>query len=156
MFSRFSFQRALQATRIIQRATYATKAPNPYYPPPSKEIPTVESFLERIGRNCIEHKEHFPNWHSLFALTSRQMKEKGIDVQARRYILHQVQKYRDGKKILAIKQGKKSYYGGEYKRNEVTARMHAAERRERYAKLEAEENEIREQKKSSAANVAAN
>ncbi|CAM9018821.1 unnamed protein product [Wickerhamomyces anomalus] len=142
MFSRL---RTSSSTRIIQRACYATKAANPNninYPLPTSEIPNAEAFLQKIGRNCIEHKEHFPNWHLLFNTTSRQMKEKGIDAQTRKYLLSQLEKYRNGEKILEIKKGKKSYFGSEYKRKETVARMHAAERKERYAKLEAEENEI--------------
>lgn len=74
------------------------------------------------------------------------MKEKGIDVQARRYLLNQLQKFRDGERILEVKKGKKSYYGSEYKRKEIKAKMHAAARRERYAKLEAEEIELNNRK----------
>lgn len=149
MFSRFfrvpaasSTQRAFYSTTVKQtHSQNANLRPlhkrKKIIPQPSETIPDVETFLNKIGRNTIELKEHFPDWKKLFSMESREMKEAGIEVQARRYILHQLQKYRDGKKIEEIRKGKKSYFGGEYRRRHNKAVMHAAARRERYAKLEA-------------------
>lgn len=150
MFSRFyrvpavgSIQRAFFSSTVKQAAALNNSNLRPLHkkiktiPPPSEDIPDVETFLNKIGRNTIEFKEHFEDWNKLFSMKSREMKAAGIDVQARRYILNQLEKFRNGEKIAEIKKGKKSYYGGEYKRRHTKAVMHAANRRERYAKLEA-------------------
>jgi hypothetical protein len=115
--------------QIIKRALYSTKA----VPQPTKQIPDVKTFLSLIGRNCIEHEEHFPEWKSLFENSGRDLKEKGIEVQQRRYILQQVEKLRQGGEVCATKPGKKSYLGGERNRKERVARLQAEKRQERYA-----------------------
>ncbi|CCH43949.1 hypothetical protein BN7_3504 [Wickerhamomyces ciferrii] len=136
------FSRIIRSNNaLIQRASFSTQSAllRNAQPKPSAEIPTPEAFLNKIGRNTIEHLEHFPSWHALFNTTSRQMKEKGIDVQSRRYIINMLEKYRCGEPIKEFKKGKKSYFGGEYKRKEVTAKIWAEQRKQRYELLEAED-----------------
>lgn len=126
MFSR----RLLLSSQCVARACYSTKSAVPH---PTDKIPDVKAFLTTIGRNCIEHEEHFPDWESLFHTSGRDLKDKGIDVQQRRYILRQVEKLRQGEEVKATQVGKKSFYGGERKRKERVARLAAEKRQERYA-----------------------
>lgn len=60
----------------------------------SGEQLTVESFLSKIGRDCFKFKEKFASWEELFTATSSVMKEKGVAIQQRRYILSWTEKYR--------------------------------------------------------------
>ncbi|CDR44971.1 CYFA0S16e00628g1_1 [Cyberlindnera fabianii] len=114
---------------LIQRAFYSTKT----VPAPTKEIPDVKTFLTKIGRKCEEHEDKFTEWKELFEADGHFLKEKGIDVNQRRYILSQAEKFRQGEKIMEYKQGKKSFYGGERTRKERVARLEAQKRAERYA-----------------------
>lgn len=115
--------------QTLTRALYSTKA----FPQPTPQVPDVKAFLTAIGRNCIEHEAHFPEWESLFQSSGRDLKEKGIDVQKRRYILRQVEALRQCNEVVETKPGKKSYYGGERKRKERVAKLEAVKRQERYA-----------------------
>lgn len=119
-------RRLLSTSSPLLRAS-ATK--HRVIPSPTSEIPDVTSFLTRIGRKCEEVAESFENnWDHLFTWDSRALKEKGISVQHRRYILHQVEKMRKGEPILEIKEGKKSFFGGERKRKENVAKWRAEQR----------------------------
>ncbi|KAH3679830.1 hypothetical protein WICPIJ_008492 [Wickerhamomyces pijperi] len=102
-----------------------------FVPQPTPLIPDVATFFNKIGRGTAEQAENFPTWESLFTTTSFEMKEKGLDIQTRRYILKQVEHLRQGEKIHEHLQGKKSYYGGEYRRKEKTAKLLAKKRAER-------------------------
>lgn len=102
-----------------------------FVPQPTPLIPDVTAFFNKIGRGTIEQVEHFPTWESLFTTSSFEMKEKGLDIQTRKYILKQVEHLRQGEKIHEHLKGKKSYYGGEYKRKENTAKILAKKRAER-------------------------
>lgn len=124
----FKALRALPSTVAAAR-TYATRA----IPQPTAEVPDVKAFLTAIGRKCIEQEEHFPEWKTLFESSGRDLKEKGIDVSQRRYILQQVEKFRQGEPLRATTPGKKSYFGGERGRKERIARLNAEKRQERYA-----------------------
>lgn len=107
-------------------------------PKPTAAVPDVQTFLTKIGRNTVEHVEHFPTWSSLFTTKSVKLKELGIDVAQRRYILKQIEKFRQGEELQHFKLGKKSYFGGERKRNERLGRLRAEARQERYAIEDAE------------------
>lgn len=98
-------------------------------PSPTSQIPDVTSFLTRIGRKCDEVAELYENnWDNLFLWDSRVLKEKGVSVQQRRYILHQVEKFRKNEPVVEIKKGKKSFFGGERNRKENIAKWRAEER----------------------------
>ncbi|KAH3675834.1 hypothetical protein WICMUC_002480 [Wickerhamomyces mucosus] len=126
----------LQKSLIIRTSTRFQST----IPKPTSAIPDVETFLNKIGRNSSEHLEIFPEWSSLFTITSRELKEKGIDTAARRYLLNQINHLRNGDEIRNYKQGKKSFYGGEYKRNEKTSKILAERRAERIKYEEAAQN----------------
>ncbi len=93
-------------------------------PKPSKEVPDVNTFLEKIGRGATENAETFENdWKKFFTMDSRKMKEEGIDTKLRRYILDWREKYAQGIPLGEIKLPVKKH-GGERRR-----RIYAAEKK---------------------------
>lgn len=98
-------------------------------PNPSEQIADVNAFLGKIGRKCDEVSEVYENkWENLFKWDSKILKEKGVSVQQRKYILHQVEKIRKNEPLKEIKKGKKSFFGGERKRKEAIAKWRAQKR----------------------------
>ena len=57
-------------------------------------IQTPADFLNTIKRGCEKHISKFPDWNSLFTTRSAALKEKGINVKERRWILRWVAHYR--------------------------------------------------------------
>lgn len=57
---------------------------------------TVEKFLKTIGRGCEEHIDKIPDWWSLFNWKSEKLKEVGIPIRQRKWILYWVERYRQG------------------------------------------------------------
>lgn len=96
-------------------------------PSPTTQIPDVESFLTKIGRNSAEFTSNFPNWNSLFTATSNDLKSAGIDVPTRRYILKQVEYYRRFNNVNPIKKSVKKN-GGERKLNQYLAQKRILDR----------------------------
>lgn len=108
------------------------------------DVPDVKAFLERIGRDSIEHLEAFENdWSTFWNTDSKQMKEKGLDASARRYILSWREKYMKGQPLETIKQGVKKN-GGERKQRAVLAQK-------RFEKIKGE-RQLREEYKQSLSN----
>ncbi|SCV03885.1 LANO_0G06854g1_1 [Lachancea nothofagi CBS 11611] len=107
----------------------ANKAAARTIPSPSEQVPTVEAFLGKIGRKCDEHSDLFENkWENLFSWDTRILKEKGVGPQQRKYIMSQVERLRKKEPIREIKEGKKSFLGGERDRKENVAKMRAEQR----------------------------
>lgn len=105
-------------------STVAVKVPKP-----TEKIPDVNKFLTTIGRNCSEVTEIYENnWENLFTWDTKTLKDKGVTVQQRKYILMQVNKFRNGEDIQELRLGKKSFFGGERKRATVKAKLEAEQR----------------------------
>ncbi|CAI4053112.1 hypothetical protein SUVZ_15G2110 [Saccharomyces uvarum] len=118
-----SFPLLLKRSLATPKAAYRFSST---IPKPNEQIPDVDTFLTKIGRNCNELKDTFENtWNNLFLWDSKALKEKGVNIQQRRYILNQTQKYRNNEPIREIKLGKKSFFGGERKRRAFTAKWKA-------------------------------
>ncbi|OAA71572.1 IGR protein [Cordyceps fumosorosea ARSEF 2679] len=78
------------------RCLHKTRPP-PTIPRPRPFVPDVETFLKLIGRGLSRHASKFPTWEALFAMTSPQLKELGVEPpRARRYLLQWMQRYRKG------------------------------------------------------------
>jgi hypothetical protein len=58
---------------------------------------TVEKFLRKIGKNCVEHADKFKSWEELMTLRSYRLKKLGIPLAQRKWILKFVWKYREGR-----------------------------------------------------------
>jgi len=67
----------------------------PVIPEPRNGM-TVERFLKTIGRDCPKYIENFTSWQNLFSTKGRKMKELGIDLLTRKYLLRWLEKYRQG------------------------------------------------------------
>lgn len=92
-------------------------------PKPSKVIPDVNTFLQKIGRSANELAPVYENnWKKLFTLKRDELKEKGVTPQNRKYVLQQVEKYRNEGTVMEIKKSKKSFFGGERHRRENIAK----------------------------------
>lgn len=76
---------------IIERPKY-----HPAVIPRRRHGLTVESFLEKIGKNCVEYKDKFECWEDLFTMKTEIMRLKEIPLIQRKWILKWVQKYRQG------------------------------------------------------------
>lgn len=103
-------------------------------PKPTNKVPDVETFLKVIGRDCVEFKDTYENkWDNLFSWDGPVLKEKGVPIQQRKYILSQVENFRvsGDQAIKEIKRGKKSFFGGERKRKAFKAKWIAIARSER-------------------------
>lgn len=113
----------------------------PKTPAPTKNVPDVETFLTKIGRNAIETSDNFESWEQLMTMTGFEMKQKGIDTRLRRYILGWRERFRVGGEDIELKEhkrGKKSW-GGERRRKAVRAEFYAKEYRKMHKeRLEAE------------------
>lgn len=66
-------------------------------PKPTPFVPDVSTFLTLIGRKVSQHADKIPSWKDLFTMTSKQMREAGIEpARSRRYILNWREKFRNG------------------------------------------------------------
>ncbi|CCC66717.1 hypothetical protein NCAS_0A01590 [Naumovozyma castellii] len=102
-------------------------------PPTTEKLPDVSAFLTRIGRECSELTETYENdWNNLFSWNGRILKEKGVPVAQRKYVLKQVENLRQGheERVRELKKGKKSFFGGERKRKANRAKWEAEQRKE--------------------------
>ncbi|KAL1305596.1 hypothetical protein AAFC00_007199 [Neodothiora populina] len=78
------------------RCLHATMPP-PRIPKPTPFVPDPSTFLTLIGRNMSQHSAKFPDWESLFSLSSAQLRESGIEpARSRRYLLHWRERFRNG------------------------------------------------------------
>ncbi|PUU73837.1 IGR protein motif-domain-containing protein [Tuber borchii] len=107
--------------------------PPPSIPPPTTRTPDVTKFLEQIGRNTIQHAPKFETWEQFFSLTSKQLRDLGVEPpRDRRYILHWRERYRvlDGDVVLKEHKRGVKVDGGERRRASVLAKRRAEERKE--------------------------
>ena len=66
-------------------------------PSPTPFVPNHATFLTLIGRDLSKHASKFPDWPSLFTLTSEQLQNLGIEpARSRRYLLRWRDKFRKG------------------------------------------------------------
>ncbi|KAL0961248.1 hypothetical protein HGRIS_006210 [Hohenbuehelia grisea] len=77
-------------------------------------IETPEDFLKAIGRSC-ETKLQVESWEELFTSSGAVLKQKGVDVRDRRYMLWCMEKFRRGDAVSSFAyeaQVKKTIHGG--------------------------------------------
>lgn len=66
-------------------------------PSPTPFVPDAPTFLSLIGRNLTQHAAKIPSWEALFSLTSKQLRELGVEpARSRRYLLRWREKFRNG------------------------------------------------------------
>ncbi|CAN6639781.1 small ribosomal subunit protein mS41 [Trichomonascus vanleenenianus] len=81
-------------------------------PEPTKEVPDVQTFLTKIGRDSIQHEKHFESWEELMTKPSSALKEAGVEARERRYILQWRERFKQGIPLMDHKRGGKKW-GGE-------------------------------------------
>ncbi|OMJ19430.1 Protein FYV4, mitochondrial [Smittium culicis] len=91
----------------IAARSMATLSPK-QVPAPMGKISTPEEFLTVIGRDCKKYASKFPDWASLFTSKGESMKELGIPVKQRRWILNWTNKMRLGIEPYYIKPSTKN------------------------------------------------
>ncbi|CCH58097.1 hypothetical protein TBLA_0A02970 [Henningerozyma blattae CBS 6284] len=93
-------------------------------PKPTEEISNVETFLTKIGRNSLELNKVFNNsWNCMFTSTGKFLKQKGVNVRDRRYLLLQLEKFKRNEPLIEYKRGKKGFFGGERKQKANIAKF---------------------------------
>ncbi|MCJ1366538.1 hypothetical protein MMC16_005667 [Acarospora aff. strigata] len=66
-------------------------------PPPTPFVPDAQTFLSLVGRNLSQHAAKIASWEALFSLTSRQLRELGVEpARNRRYLLRWRERFRNG------------------------------------------------------------
>lgn len=110
-----------------------------------ENVHDLETFFKLIGRKTVDHVDSFEgNLEKFLSTSSKQMKNMGIDVSTRRYMLRWKHKFvNDLEPLREHKRGKKKN-GGERKAKTVLAKRQALEKleeKERFAneELEAEQ-----------------
>ncbi|KAF2876128.1 IGR protein motif-domain-containing protein [Massariosphaeria phaeospora] len=87
---------AVSAPQVCIRNLHASIPIRPI-PKPIPFIPDHTAFLSAIGRGLSAHAAKIPSWDALFTLSSRQLKEVGIEpARSRRYLLQWREKFRNG------------------------------------------------------------
>ena len=104
----------------------------PLVAPEARDGMTVEKFLKTIGRGCGEYVDKFETWEKLFTTKSRALKDMGIPLRPRKWILHWTERYRQGDDPwyipLRSKAAKNDYEKLEWRKKLVTQK----ERREEW------------------------
>lgn len=107
-----------------------------------ENVQDLETFFKLIGRDCIEHLDAFEGDLQKFLNTSsKDMKNLGIDVSTRRYMLRWIHKFEnDLEPLREHKRGKKKN-GGERNAKTVLAKRNALNRLEEKERFETQELE---------------
>lgn len=64
----------------------------------------AQLFLKMIGKDCLQHAgEKIKSWEDLFTWRREKLKEVGVPVKQRRWILRWVSKYRQGVEPYSLK-----------------------------------------------------
>ncbi|KAI1342239.1 IGR protein motif-domain-containing protein [Xylariaceae sp. FL0016] len=80
------------------RASSSAARKQPKIPKPTPFIPDVPTFLTVIGRGLSAHASKFPDWESLFSLTSDQLRELGVEPpRSRKYLIRWRQRFTAGR-----------------------------------------------------------
>lgn len=116
-------------------------------PAPTDRIKSVHHFLVAIGRKTVEYEEKFADWNALFNASPKYMKNEGIPVKERRYILEQLERFRQNGDVQMIKERKKKKISS-YKRVEVLAKLNAKKRIELQKKYDEYLDKQREDQKA--------
>lgn len=83
-------------------------------PTPTDRTPDLTTFLQQIGRGTINYASKFTSWSDLFQSTGKGLKEKGIPIAYRKYILKWIEQFKQGiepiEYPLGMKEIKKKKY----------------------------------------------
>lgn len=101
-----------------------------------ENVNDLNTFLTLIGRNCIEHLDTFEgDLNKFLASSGKDMKNLGIDVSTRRYMLRWINKFQNNLEPLREHKKGKKKNGGERKAKTVKAKRKALRRLEEKEKF---------------------
>lgn len=128
-------------TTSIRSFTYSSQLLKTNTSTRTKEnVHDLETFFTLIGRNTIEHLDTFDgDLNKFLGTSSKQMKNLGIDVSTRRYMLRWINKFENNLEPLREHKRGKKKNGGERNARTVIAKRRALERieeREKFSNLE--------------------
>lgn len=128
------FSRSFSSTIVASRTNHSTRT--------KENVHDLETFFKLIGRKTVEHLDAFEgDLNKFLGTTSKELKNMGIDVSTRRYMLRWKHKFvNDLEPLREHKRGKKKN-GGERKAKTVLAKKKALEKleeKERFANEELE------------------
>lgn len=107
-----------------------------------ENVNDLPTFLTLIGRNCIEHVGLFEGDLARFLATpSKEMKQLGIDVSTRRYMLRWIHKFKNDLEPLREHTKGKKRNGGERNAKTVVAKRKALQRLQDNERLQKSELE---------------
>ncbi|KAI5924325.1 IGR protein motif-domain-containing protein [Camillea tinctor] len=88
---------SITTSTLLHQQQHRAASSFPRIPAPTPFVPDVATFLTLIGRGLSAHAAKFPTWESLFATTSDQLRELGIEPpRTRRYLLQWRERFRRG------------------------------------------------------------
>ncbi|KZO97162.1 hypothetical protein CALVIDRAFT_513997 [Calocera viscosa TUFC12733] len=87
-----SFLRPITPLRRSWHGTVSNPIPEPR---PEIAMTTPEEFLKAIGHGTVD-KVKVETWEGLFKLRGRDMKQAGLGIRERRYVLWALEKFRQG------------------------------------------------------------
>lgn len=126
--------RSFTSTAVASRTNHSTRT--------KENVHDLETFFKLIGRNTSEHLDAFEgNLEKFLGTSSKELKNMGIDVSTRRYMLRWKHKFvNDLEPLREHKKGKKKN-GGERKAKTVLAKKRALEKLEEKERFASEELE---------------
>ncbi|ODV77575.1 uncharacterized protein CANTADRAFT_32799, partial [Suhomyces tanzawaensis NRRL Y-17324] len=124
--------RAFSSTPIAFKTNTSTRT--------KENVEDLETFFKLIGRSTVEHLDTFEgDLQKFLGTSSKQMKDLGIDVSTRRYMLRWIHKFQnDLEPLREHKRGKKKN-GGERNAKTVLAKRKALQKLEEKEKFKQEE-----------------
>lgn len=124
--------RPFSSSMIVSKTNKSTRT--------KENVNDLETFFKCIGRNTSEHLDAFENDLKKFLETdSKEMKEMGIDVSTRRYMLRWKNKFVNNLEPLREHKKGKKKNGGERNVHTVLAKKNALKRIEEKEKFVKEE-----------------
>lgn len=145
MFKAGIFRAVAPRVTLIILKPFSTSAPvfRTNHSTRTKEnVHDLKTFLTLIGRNTMEYHDTFEGDLQKFLKTSsKEMKNLGIDVQLRKYMLRWIHKFENDLEPLRVHRKGKKKHGGERKAKEVLAKKNALKRLEEKEKFKQEELE---------------
>lgn len=122
-FGRPAFVRLFSQAVPLLRTNTSTRT--------KENVDDLETFFKLIGRNCSEHTDSFEGDLQKFLDTgSKQMKNMGIDIATRRYMLRWQHKFVNNLEPLREHKKGKKKNGGERNARTVVAKRNALRRLE--------------------------
>jgi hypothetical protein len=99
--NKFMFTGKTETGHKFKTAKVSLKGAIPVFPPPGWDLKIpenidIKTFCEKVGGDMYEHSDKFEKLSDLFEMNSEKLKEKGLPVKQRKYLLRMVHMMRRG------------------------------------------------------------